>query len=162
MVAHFAWSAGHRIHDDLMRDNQDSRWPMWSSFAWHALGAVAICFLLSVTVILAEHRPTSAAETDTWLVMAVTGSAGGLMVAAARRFYAGLKLLAQVAPTPDPALTSLRRQYRATYWFAVIFLYGCGGCAVFAAVAFGSGHPQWLDWMPKTNPYPLIDLLFGS
>lgn len=94
--------------------------------------------------------------------MAVTGSAGGLMVAAARRFYAGLKLLAQLAPTPDPALTSLRRQYRATYWFAVIILYDCGGCAVFAAVAFGSGHPQWLDWMPKTNPYPLVDLIFGS
>ena len=145
-----------------MRANPDSEWSTRSSFAWHALGAVALSFFLSVTVILAEHRPPSATEIGTWLVMAVTGSAGGLMVATARRFYAGLKLLAQAPPTTDPALTSLRRQYRATYWFAVILLSGCGGFALFASVAFGSGHPQWLDWMPETNPHPLIDLLFGS
>lgn len=80
---------------------------------------------------------------------AVLAAAAGFCLAFARTTLSALRAPMPPDETLDPAARSLRRQYRAVYWFSVgMMLLGCALLLLFA-VSIGTGHGEWVSWVPS-------------
>jgi hypothetical protein len=73
-------------------------------------------------------------------------------------------LLAPTVPSEDlaPEARSLRRQYRVVFWFGVLMFFFFAAILFLLAVSIGTGHREWVSWMPDLpRRRGLIDLIFG-
>ena len=132
------------------------------AFVAHILVFVALAFLVMIVASLIDGRPFSQDRLlDLFAMTLLSGVAGAC--AALGRFMLS-PLLAPTVPSGDlaPEARSLRRQYRAVFWFGVLMFFFFAAILFLLAVSIGTGHREWVSWMPSLpRRRGLIDLLFG-
>jgi hypothetical protein len=121
----------------------------WSPSLRHALALIVLAELLVFVFSWAEGRPWTKDRSLDLVATAVLAAAAGFCLAFARSTLSALRAPMPPDDTLDPAARSLRRQYRAVYWFSVgMMLLGCALLLLFA-VSLGTGHGEWVSWFPS-------------
>ena len=132
------------------------------AFVAHILVFVALAFLVMIVASLIDGRPFSQDRLlDLFAMTLLSGVAGAC--AALGRFMLS-PLLAPTVPSEDlaPEARSLRRQYRVVFWLGVIMFFFFAAILFLLAVSIGTGHREWVSWMPSLpRRRGLIDLIFG-
>ena len=125
------------------------------------LASIALAFLITIVTSLIDGRPFSQDRLlDLFAMTLLAGVAGAC--AALGRFMLS-PLLAPTVPSEDlaPEARSLRRQYRVVFWLGVIMFFFFAAILFLLAVSIGTGHKEWVSWMPELpRRRGLIDLLF--
>jgi hypothetical protein len=114
-------------------------------------GGIVLAFGVLLVVSLIEHRSVSADRYLDFFVMALMAGTAGASAGAGRRFYSNLRLLYGQANELEPAARSLRRQYRAVYWFGMAVFSLSAGIVFLLAVSIGTGHGEWVSWIPELH-----------
>lgn len=132
-----------------------------AAFVSNILIFVALAFIVTIVTSLIDGRPFSQDRLlDLFAMTLLAGVAGAC--AALGRFMLS-PLLAPAAPSEDLATEarSLRRQYRVVFWFGVLMFFFFAAILFLLAVSIGTGHREWVSWMPDLpRRRGLIDLLF--
>ena len=132
-----------------------------AAFVSNILIFVALAFVITIVASLVDGRPFSQDRLlDLFAMTLLAGVAGAC--AALGRFMLS-PLLAPAAPSEDLATEarSLRRQYRVVFWFGVLMFFFFAAILFLLAVSIGTGHREWVSWMPDLpRRRGLIDLLF--
>ena len=127
----------------------------------HILAFIALAFLITIVTSLVDGRPFSQDRPlDLFAMTLLAGVAGAC--ATLGRFMLS-PLLAPTVPSEDlaPEARSLRRQYRVVFWLGVIMFFFFAAILFLLAVSIGTGHKEWVSWMPELpRRRGLIDLLF--
>ena len=123
---------------------------------------VALAFVITIVTSLVDGRPFSQDRLlDLFAMTLLAGVAGAC--AALGRFMLS-PLLAPTVPSEDlaPEARSLRRQYRVVFWLGVLMFFFFAAILFLLAVSIGTGHREWVSWMPDLpRRRGLIDLIFG-
>lgn len=131
------------------------------AFVANILASIALAFLITIVTSLIDGRPFSQDRLlDLFAMTLLAGVAGAC--AALGRFMLS-PLLAPTVPSEDlaPEARSLRRQYRVVFWLGVIMFFFFAAILFLLAVSIGTGHREWVSWMPELpRRRGLIDLLF--
>lgn len=131
------------------------------AFVSNILIFVALAFIVTIVTSLIDGRPFSQDRLlDLFAMTLLAGVAGAC--AALGRFMLS-PLLAPAAPSEDlaPEARSLRRQYRVVFWFGVLMFFFFAAILFLLAVSIGTGHREWVSWMPDLpRRRGVIDLLF--
>lgn len=131
------------------------------AFVSNILFFVALAFLITIGTSLIDGRPFSQDRLlDLFAMTLLAGVAGAC--AALGRFMLS-PLLAPTVPSEDlaPEARSLRRQYRVVFWLGVLMFFFFAAILFLLAVSIGTGHKEWVSWMPELpRRRGLIDLLF--
>lgn len=131
------------------------------AFVANILASIALAFLITIVTSLIDGRPFSQDRLlDLFAMTLLAGVAGAC--AALGRFMLS-PLLAPTVPSEDlaPEARSLRRQYRVVFWLGVIMFFFFAAILFLLAVSIGTGHKEWVSWMPELpRRRGLIDLLF--
>ena len=143
-----------------MTPTEDTEQPNKPPFVSHALGFVAFAFVLMVVVSFVDGRPFSEDRHIDFFAMALLAAAAGACAALGRFFLS--PLLAPMEPTENltPEARSLRRQYRAVFWFGVVMFFFFAAIFLLLGLSIGTGHAEWVSWMPDLpRRRGLIDLI---
>lgn len=131
------------------------------AFVSNILIFVALAFLITIVTSLIDERPFSQDRLlDLFAMTLLSGVAGAC--AALGRFMLS-PLLAPTVPSEElaPEARSLRRQYRVVFWFGVLMFFFFAVILFLLAVSIGTGHREWVSWMPDLpRRRGLIDLIF--
>lgn len=129
-------------------------------FVSHALGFVVFAFLIMVVTSLVDGRPWAADRYLDLFVMALLAAIAGTSAALGRLLLSRLLAPTEPAENLTPEARSLRRQYRAAFWFGVTLTFFFAAMLLLIAMSIGTGHSEWLSWMPELpRRRGLIDLL---
>ncbi len=132
------------------------------AFVSNILILVALAFVVTVVTSLVDGRPFGQDRLPDLFVMTLLAGVAGACAALGRFMLS--PLLAPTVPSGDlaPEARSLRRQYRAVFWFGVLMFFFFAAILFLLAVSIGTGHREWVSWMPSLpRRRGLIDLLFG-
>ena len=144
-----------------MRPAEEAAPSRQPAFVAHILAFVALAFLITIVTSLMDGRPFGQDRLlDLFPMTLLAGVAGAC--AALGRFMLST-LLAPAAPSEElaPEASSLRRQYRVVFWFGVLMFFFFAAILFLLAVSIGTGHGEWVSWMPHLpRRRGLIDLLF--
>ena len=145
-----------------MRPAEEAAPTRQPAFVLPILVFVALAFVITIVTSLVDGRPFSQDRLlDLFAMTLLAGVAGAC--AALGRFMLS-PLLAPTVPSEDlaPEARSLRRQYRVICWFGVLMFFFFAAILFLLAVSIGTGHREWVSWMPDLpRRRGLIDLIFG-
>ena len=145
-----------------MRPAEEAAPTRQPAFVSPILVFVALAFVITIVTSLVDGRPFSQDRLlDLFAMTLLAGVAGAC--AALGRFMLS-PLLAPTVPSEDlaPEARSLRRQYRVIFWFGVLMFFFFAAILFLLAVSIGTGHREWVSWMPDLpRRRGLIDLIFG-
>ena len=131
------------------------------AFVAHILAFIALAFLITIVTSLIEGRPFSQDRLLDLFAMTILAFVAGACAALGRFMLS--PLLAPTVTSEDlaPEARSLRRQYRVVFWLGVIMFFLFGAILFLLAVSIGTGHGEWVSWMPDLpRRRGLVDLLF--
>ena len=123
---------------------------------------VALAFLITIIASLVDGRPFGQDRLPDLFVMTLLSAVAGACAALGRFMLS--PLLAPTVPSEElaPEARSLRRQYRVVFWFGVLMFFFFAAILFLLAVSIGTGHREWVSWMPHLpRRRGLIDLIFG-
>jgi hypothetical protein len=143
-----------------MRPTEEDAQPKPPAFMVHIAGFIAGAFLIMVVMSLIDGRPFSPDRSIDFLAMALLAGGAGACAALGRFLLS--PLLAPTVPAEDlsPEARSLRRQYRAVFWFGATLTFFFAGLLMLLALSIGTGHAEWVSWMPNLpRRRGLLDLL---
>ena len=132
------------------------------AFVSNILIFVALAFVVTIVASLVDGRAFSQDRLPDLFVMTLLSGVAGACAALGRFILS--PLLAPTVPSGDlaPEARSLRRQYRAVFWFGVLMFFFFAAILFLLAVSIGTGHREWVSWMPHLpRRRGLIDLIFG-
>jgi len=132
------------------------------AFVSNILIFVALAFLVTIVTSLIDGRPFGQDRLPDLFVMTLLSGVAGACAALGRFILS--PLLAPTVPSEDlaPEARSMRRQYQAVFWFGVLMFFFFAAILFLLAVSIGTGHREWVSWMPSLpRRRGLIDLLFG-
>ncbi len=145
----------------LTSEEDDPSRESLTRFLRHIGGSVALAFGVLLVVSMVEKRPLSGDWYLDCFVMALLAGVAGASAGAGRIFVSALRALSLSKESPDPAARSLRRQYRVVYGFGVLMFFFFAAILFLLAVSIGTGHHEWVSWMPDLpRRRGLVDLLF--
>ena len=143
-----------------MRPAEEAAPTRQPAFVSHILVFVALAFVITILTSLIDGRPYGPdRRLDLFAMSLLAGGAGAC--AALGRFMLS-PLLAPTVPSEDlaPEARSLHRQYRAVFWFGVLMFFFFAAILFLLSVSIGTGHREWVSWMPDLpRRRGLIDLL---
>jgi hypothetical protein len=143
-----------------MRPAEEAAPTRQPAFVSHILVFVALAFVITIVTSLIDARPFGPdRRLDLFAMSLLAGGAGAC--AALGRFMLS-PLLAPTVPSEDltPEARSLQRQYRAVFWFGVLMFFFFAAILFLLSVSIGTGHREWVSWMPDLpRRRGLIDLL---
>ncbi len=129
-------------------------------FISHASGFVVVALLIMIVTSLIDGRPFSEDRYLDFFAMALLAAAAGASAALGRSFLSPLLAPMEPAENLTPDARSLRRQYRAVFWFSVVMFFFFAAIFLLLALSIGTGHAEWVSWMPDLpRRRGLIDLL---
>jgi hypothetical protein len=144
----------------LTSEEDDPARESLSRFLRHIGGSVALAFGVLLVVSLVEKRPLSGDRYPDCFVMALLAGVAGASAGAGRRLFSALRALSVSKGSPDPAARSLRKQYLVVYGFGALMFFFFAAILFLLAVSIGTGHGEWVSWMPHlARRRGLIDLL---
>ena len=117
-------------------------------FVSHASAFVVLAFLTMVVTSLVDGRPFGEDRYLDFFAMAFLAAVAGASAALGRFFLSGLLAPMEPAENLTPEARSLRRQYRAVFWFGVILTFFFAAMLLLLAVSIGTGHSEWVSWVP--------------
>ena len=144
-----------------MRSAEEAAPTSQPAFVSHILVFVALAFLITIIATLVDGRPFGQDRLPDLFVMTLLSAVAGACAALGRFMLS--PLLAPTVPSEElaPDARSLRRQYRIVFWFGVLMFFFFAAILFLLAVSIGTGHREWVSWMPALpRRRGLIDLLF--
>ena len=147
-----------------MRSAEEAAPTRQPAFVSHILVFVALAFLITIVTSLIDGRPFGQDCLPDLFVMTLLSAVAGACAALGRFMFLLASLPSQTVPAADlaPEARSLRRQYRAVFWFGVLMFFFFAAILFLLAVSIGTGHREWVSWMPDLpRRRGLIDLIFG-
>ena len=127
----------------------------------HVAGGIILAFGVLLVVSLSEHRLPGADRYLDFFAMALIAGVAGACAGAGRRFLSVLRLLRGQAKPLDSAARSTLRQYRFAFGLGVALFFFFAVILFLLAVSIGTGHGEWVSWMPDLpRRRGLVDLLF--
>ncbi len=145
-----------------MRPAEEAAPTRQPAFVAPILVFVALAFVVTIVASLVDGRPFGQDRLPDLLVMTLLSGVAGACAALGRFMLS--PLLAPTVPSEDlaPEARSLRRQYRAVFWCGVLMFFFFAAILFLLAVSIGTGHREWVSWMPHLpRRRGLIDLIFG-
>ena len=144
-----------------MRPAEEAAPTSQPAFVSPILVFVALAFVITIVTSLFDGRPFGQDRLPDLFVMTLLSGVAGACAALGRFMLS--PLLAPTVPSEDltPEARSLRRQYRVVFWFGVLMFFFFAAILFLLAVSIGTGHGEWVSWMPHLpRRRGLIDLLF--
>jgi hypothetical protein len=145
-----------------MRSAEEAAPTSQPPFVSDILVFVALAFLITIIASLVDGRPFGQDRLPDLFVMTLLSAVAGACAALGRFMLS--PLLAPTVPSEElaPEARSLRRQYRVVFWFGVLMFFFFAAILFLLAVSIGTGHREWVSWMPHLpRRRGLIDLIFG-
>jgi hypothetical protein len=145
-----------------MRPAEEAAPTRQPAFVSPILVFVALAFVITIVTSLIDGRPFGQDRLPDLFVMTLLSGVAGACAALGRFMVS--PLLAPTVPSEDlaPEARSLRRQYRVVFWFGVLMFFFFAAILFLLAVSIGTGHREWVSWMPDLpRRRGLIDLIFG-
>ena len=145
-----------------MRPAEEAAPTSQPAFVSPILVFVALAFVITIVTSLFDGRPFGQDRLPDLFVMTLLSGVAGACAALGRFMLS--PLLAPTVPSEDltPEARSLRRQYRVVFWFGVLMFFFFAAILFLLAVSIGTGHREWVSWMPDLpRRRGLIDLIFG-
>jgi hypothetical protein len=145
-----------------MRPAEEAAPTSQPAFVSPILVFVALAFVITIVTSLVDGRPFGQDRLPDLFVMTLLSGVAGACAALGRFMLS--PLLAPTVPSEDltPEARSLRRQYRVVFWFGVLMFFFFAAILFLLAVSIGTGHREWVSWMPDLpRRRGLIDLIFG-
>jgi|LauGreDrversion4_2_1035121.scaffolds.fasta_scaffold74895_2 hypothetical protein len=133
------------------------------AFVSNILIFVALAFVVTIVASLIDGRPFGQDRLPDLFVMTLLAGVAGACAALGRFMFLLASLPSQTVPSEDltPEVRSMRRQYRVVFWLGVLMFFFFAAILFLLAVSIGTGHREWVSWMPALpRRRGLIDLLF--
>jgi xanthine/uracil/vitamin C permease (AzgA family) len=120
----------------------------WTPYIRQTLAVVFFAELFIVIFSWAEGRPWTSARTPDLLRSAAIAGLAGFILSVARMLLSELLGPKQPDEELDPIARSERRKTKATAWLCVVCMILFCVLMLFFAVAKGTGHGEWVSWIP--------------
>ena len=120
----------------------------------YTIGGIILAFGVLLVVLAIEQRLLSSDRYLDLFVMTLLAGVAGACAGAGRRFLAALRLLRGQAEPLGAAARSLRNQYQFAYRLGVAVFFLSAPLLFLLAVGIGTGHGEWLSWMPDISRHP--------